>query len=56
MTSLRPKFKKKKKKKNLKIIKFGIPEKMTPKSPAKTKPSFPQFPFLTIFNPKKKIM
>ena len=26
---------------------------MTPKSQAKIKPSFPQYPFLTIFNPKK---
>ena len=24
-----------------------------PKSQAKIKPSFPQYPFLTIFNPKK---
>ena len=26
---------------------------MTPKSQAKIKPSFPQYPLLTIFNPKK---
>ena len=26
---------------------------MTPKSQAKIKPQFPQYPFLTIFNPKK---
>ena len=26
---------------------------MTPKSQAKIKPSFSQYPFLTIFNPKK---
>ena len=32
-------------------IQFGIPKKETPKSQAKTKPSFPQYPFLTIFNP-----
>ena len=30
-----------------------MPKKMTPKSQAKVKPSFPQYPFLTIFNPKK---
>ena len=30
-----------------------MPKKMTPKSQAKIKPSFPQYPFLTIFNPKK---
>ena len=35
---------------NLKILKFGMPKKMTPKSHAKIKPSFPQYPFLTIFN------
>ena len=28
---------------------------MTPKSQAKIKPSFTQYPFLTIFNPKKGI-
>ena len=28
-------------------------KKMTPKSQAKMKPSFPQYPFLTIFNLKK---
>ena len=26
---------------------------MTPKSQVKIKPSFPQYPFLSIFNPKK---
>ena len=26
---------------------------MTPKSQAKTKPPFPQYPFLTVLNPKK---
>ena len=30
-----------------------MPKKMTPKSQSKIKPSFPQYPFLTIFNPKK---
>ena len=30
-----------------------MPEKMTPKSQAKIKPQFSQYPFLTIFNPKK---
>ena len=30
-----------------------MPKKMTPKSQAKIKPSFLQYPFLTIFNPKK---
>ena len=30
-----------------------MPKKMTPKSQAKIKPSFPQYLFLTIFNPKK---
>ena len=30
-----------------------MPKKMTPKSQAKIKPSFPQYPFLTIFNLKK---
>ena len=29
---------------------------MTPKSQAKIKPQFPQYPFLAIFNPKKGIM
>ena len=29
---------------------------MTPKSQAKIKPQFPQYPFLTIFNRKKSIM
>ena len=31
------------------MTKFGMPKKMTPKSQAKVKPSFPQYPFLTIF-------
>ena len=30
-----------------------MPKKVTPKSQAKIKPSFPQYLFLTIFNPKK---
>ena len=30
-----------------------MPKKMTPKSQAKIKTSFPQYPFLTILNPKK---
>ena len=30
-----------------------MPKKMTPKSQAEIKLSFPQYPFLTIFNPKK---
>ena len=30
-----------------------MPKKMTPKSQSKIKPPFPQYPFLTIFNPKK---
>ena len=30
-----------------------MPKKMAPKSQAKIKPSFPHYPFLTIFNPKK---
>ena len=30
-----------------------MPKKMTPKSQAKIKPSFSQYPCLTIFNPKK---
>ena len=51
MTSLRPKLKKKNNSRNLKILKIGIPKKITPKSQAKIKPSFPQNPFLTIFNP-----
>ena len=29
-----------------------MPKKMTPKSQVKIKPSFPQYPFLSIFNPK----
>ena len=31
-------------------------KKLMPKSQAKAKPSFPQYPFLTVFNPKKSIM
>ena len=34
---------------NLKILKFRMPKKMTPKSQAKNKTPFPQYPFLTIF-------
>ena len=30
-----------------------MPKKMTPKSQAEIKLSFPQYPCLTIFNPKK---
>ena len=30
-----------------------MPKKMTPISQANLKPSFPQYPFLTIFNLKK---
>ena len=30
-----------------------MPKKMTPKSQAKVKPSFPQYPFLTILTLKK---
>ena len=30
-----------------------MPKKMTPKSQAKIKSSFPNYPFLTIFNLKK---
>ena len=30
-----------------------MPKKMMPKSQVKVKPSSPQYPFLTIFNPKK---
>ena len=33
---------------------FGMPKKMTPKSQAEIKPSFPQYPFLTIFLTLKK--
>ena len=33
-----------------------MPRKITPKSQAKIKSSFPQYPFLTMFNPKKSIM
>ena len=35
--------------KNLKILKIGMPKKMTPKSQAKIKPQFPQYSILTIF-------
>ena len=52
MTPLRPKFQKSIFR-NLKILKFSMPKKMTPKSQVKIKPSFPQYPFLSIFNPKK---
>ena len=52
MTPLRPKFKNKLFR-NLKILKFSMPKKMTPISQANLKPSFPQYPFLTIFNLKK---
>ena len=38
---------------NLKVLKITISKKMTPKSQAKIKPPFPQYPFLTIFNLKK---
>ena len=34
---------------NLKILKRGMPQKITPKSQAKNKTLFPQYPFLTIF-------
>ena len=34
---------------NLKILKFSMLKKMTPKSQAKNKTPFPQYPFLTIF-------
>ena len=34
---------------NLKILKFGMPKKITPKSQAKNKTLFLQYPFLTIF-------
>ena len=39
--------------KNQPITQSGIPKKMAPKSQAKFISSFPQYPFLTIFNPKK---
>ena len=52
MTPLRPKLKRKKNR-NLKILKFRTHKSMTPKSQAKIKPSFSQYPFLTIFNLKK---
>ena len=39
---------------NLKILKFSMPRKITPKSQAKIKPRFPQYPFLTIFLTLKK--
>ena len=38
---------------NPKILKIGMPKKLTPKSQAKIKPQFSQYSFLTIFNPKK---
>ena len=44
---------KKKKIQNFKIVKLDIPKKMTPKSLTKIKLPFPQYLFLTIFNPKK---
>ena len=52
MTPLRLKLKKKISQ-NPKILKFSMPKKMTPKSQAKIKSSFPNYPFLTIFNLKK---
>ena len=52
MTPLRPKFQKSIFR-NLKILKFSMPKKMTPKSQAKIKSSFPNYPFLTIFNLRK---
>ena len=36
----------------LKILNFSTHKKMKQKSQAKIKQSFPQYPFLTIFNPK----
>ena len=44
---------KKKNIRNLQILKLGTPKKMTLQSQAKIKPSFSQYPILTIFNPKK---
>ena len=38
---------------NLKISNFGMSKKMMSQSQAKIKPSFSQYPFLTIFNFKK---
>ena len=38
---------------NLKILKLGMPKKMTPKSQAKNKTPFPQYPFFNYFNSKK---
>ena len=35
------------------MLKLGMLKKIMPKSQVKIKPSFPQYPFLTIFNPKK---
>ena len=52
MTPLRLKFKKKIFL-NVKILKFGMPKKMTPKYQAKLKPLFPQYLFLTILTLKK---
>ena len=53
MTPLRPKLKKNIFFCNLETLKFSTQKKMMPKSQAKIKPSFLQYPFLTIFNPKK---
>ena len=39
---------KKKFSRNLKILKFSMPKKITPKSQVKNKALFPQYPFLTI--------
>ena len=39
--------------KKLPTTQFRMPKKMWPKSQTKIKPQFPQYPFLTIFNPKK---
>ena len=43
VTPLRPKFLKKI------FLKLSMPKKMTPKSQAKIKPSFPQYPFFNYF-------
>ena len=34
---------------NLKILKFGMPKKIMPKSQAKNKIPFPQYPFFNYF-------
>ena len=34
---------------NLEILKFGVPKKITPKSQAKNKPPFLQYPFFSYF-------